>query len=186
MKFPESYKCLNKNIFQKGEYKLVPIRYEDRNDIMKWRNEQMYHLRQAEPLTSESQDNYFNNIVSKLFEEEKPKQILFSYLKNDILIGYGGLVHINWIDNNSEISFVMNTELEEKKFEIHWSSFLNLLEKIAFESLEIHKLSTFAFDLRPHLYNTFETNGYYKEAVLKEHCLFENRYISVVIHSKIK
>ncbi|GAK91039.1 putative ribosomal-protein-serine acetyltransferase [Nonlabens ulvanivorans] len=50
-------------------------------DIMKWRNEQMYHLRQAEKLTEQSQDSYFKNVVSKLFEQEKPNQLLFSFLK---------------------------------------------------------------------------------------------------------
>ena len=39
-----------------GQYKIVPIRYEDRFDIMKWRNEQMYHLRQSKPLTEEDQE----------------------------------------------------------------------------------------------------------------------------------
>ncbi|MFN5443971.1 MAG: GNAT family N-acetyltransferase, partial [Crocinitomicaceae bacterium] len=115
------YKCLNQNEFNFNEYKIVPIRFEDRLDIMKWRNEQIYHLRQVKPLTIDDQNNYFNNVISKLFEQEKPNQLLFSFLKNDVCIGYGGLVHINWIDKNAEISFIMNTELEEDYFEKNWS-----------------------------------------------------------------
>jgi len=42
----ERYKCLQKQEFRKDEYAIIPIRYEDRLDIMKWRNDQMYHLRQ--------------------------------------------------------------------------------------------------------------------------------------------
>ena len=98
-----TYKVLNKQVFTQGEYKLVPIRFEDRWDIMKWRNEQIYHLRQSKPLTKEDQDHYFNNVASKLFEQEQPSQILFSFLRNDICIGYGGLVHINWVDKHAEI-----------------------------------------------------------------------------------
>ena len=64
-------------------------------------------------LTVEDQDAYFENIISTLFDQEQPKQILFSFLKDNKFIGYGGLVHINWIDKNAEISFLMNTE-EEK------------------------------------------------------------------------
>ena len=111
MNFPEKYKVLSQSVFQEGDYKIVPIRFEDRLDIMQWRNEQIYHLRQAKPLTAADQENYFVNTVAKLFDEEKPAQILFSYLENDVCIGYGGLVHINWIDKNAEISFIMNTEL---------------------------------------------------------------------------
>ncbi len=48
-----TYKSLNKQTFSKGEYSIVPIRFEDRYDIMKWRNEQVYHLRQDGLLTDE-------------------------------------------------------------------------------------------------------------------------------------
>lgn len=181
----KKYKVLNKNIFSKGKFKIVPIRFEDRFDIMNWRNEQIYHLRQDKPLKAQDQDFYFENIVIKLFNQDKPNQILFSYLKNDLCIGYGGLVHINWIDKNAEISFVMKTEEEQNNFEHHWLCFLELIEKIAFEELNLHKLFVYAFDLRPHLYIAVEKSGYKKEAILKEHCLFEGKYIDVVIHSKI-
>lgn len=180
-----SYKILNKQTFTQGNYSLVPIRMEDRYDIMQWRNEQIYHLRQSEPLTKEMQDYYFNNVVAKLFEQDKPDQLLFSYLENGKCIGYGGLVHINWTDKNAEISFIMNTALEKEAFHKHWGIYLDLLEQIAFEQLNLHKIYTYAFDLRPQLYEAIEAKGFSKEATLKEHCLFDGIYIDVVIHSKI-
>ena len=67
MIFPSRYKALSQNTFQFEEFQIVPIRYKDRLDIMKWRNEQMYHLRQSELLTKENQESYYQNIVSKLF-----------------------------------------------------------------------------------------------------------------------
>ena len=48
-----------------------------------------FHLRQDKLLTELSQESYFKGTVAKLFEPKKPNQILFSYLKNDICIGYG-------------------------------------------------------------------------------------------------
>ena len=178
-----SYKILQKQIYTLGNYSIVPIRYEDRFDIMKWRNEQIYHLRQNELLTVEKQNKYFDTVVSKLFDADKPDQILFSYLENDDCIGYGGLVHINWTDNNSEISFIMNTELEKKYFDTHWTIFLTLLKETAFQDLRLHKIYTYAFDLRPHLYPIFEKNGFRKEAVLKDHYLCNGEYKDVVMHS---
>ena len=179
-----TYKALNKQVYSEGIYSIVPIRFEDRLDIMKWRNEQIYHLRQSQLLTIQDQDNYFNTIVNQLFESEKPFQFLFSYLENDVCIGYGGLVHINWIDKIAEISFVMNTKLEKDMFKFHWGTFLQLLENIAFNELNFHKIFTYAFDLRPHLYEVLESNNYLKEAVLNEHCFFNNQFIDVIIHSK--
>jgi UDP-4-amino-4,6-dideoxy-N-acetyl-beta-L-altrosamine N-acetyltransferase len=180
-----SYNILNKQVFTSGNYSLVPIRMEDRFDIMKWRNEQMYHLRQSEFLTEEMQNNYFNNVVSKLFEQERPSQLLFSYLENSKCVGYGGLVHINWIDQNAEISFIIDTTLEKNEFKKHWSIYLELLEQLAFEELKLHKIYTYAFDLRPYLYEVIESQGFEKEAVLKEHCFFESNFRDVVIHSKM-
>ncbi|MGB0480477.1 MAG: GNAT family N-acetyltransferase, partial [Flavobacteriaceae bacterium] len=105
MKFPNRYHILKTNQYESGNIKIVPIRYEDRLLIMRWRNEQMYHLRQQKVLTETDQNQYFDTIVSKLFDASQPNQLLFSYLQDDVCIGYGGLVHINWKDKNAEISF---------------------------------------------------------------------------------
>jgi RimJ/RimL family protein N-acetyltransferase len=167
-----------------GKYSLIPIRYEDRLDIMKWRNEQIYHLRQNELLTEEQQNRYFQNTVAALFEKEQPEQILFSYMENEKCIGYGGLVHIDWLSKNAEISFIMDTALEKQYFNLHWKNYLNLLYRYAFEDLNLHKIYTYAFDLRPHLYKALESGGLVEEARLKEHFLFNGEYKDVVIHSK--
>ena len=179
-----SYKVLNQQVFTEEGYSIVPIRMQDRFDIMQWRNEQMYHLRQSEPLTKEKQDVYFEEVVSRLFDQKQPSQILFSFLKDKECIGYGGLVHINWIDRNAEISFVMKTELEKKTFQFHWINFLGLIERVA-KDIQLHKIFTYAFDLRPKLYVALEKSGFYKEATLKDHCHHQNEFLDVIIHSKI-
>ena len=181
----QNYKCLKQQVFSNSNFKIVPIRYEDRLDIMKWRNEQMYHLRQNKLLTLEDQEDYFSNVVAKLFDQEQPNQILFSYLENNKCIGYGGLVHINWIDKNIEVSFIMSTELEQDYFSKHWTVFLQLIEQVAFEELQFHKLFTYAFDLRPHLYEIIENAGFIKEGRLKEQCFFNREYKDVLIHGKL-
>lgn len=181
-----AYKILKKRVFVFQDYSLVPIRMEDRYLIMKWRNEQIYHLRQNKELSISDQDIYFNSIVANLFDQVQPDQLLFSYLKKDMCIGYGGLVHINWVDRNSELSFIMDTKREVREFQRHWSVFLNLIEQVAFEELALHKVYTYAFNLRPHLYQVLEANGFYREATLKEHCLYKNEFIDVVLHAKLK
>ncbi len=181
-----NYKALNKQSFSSGKYSIVPLRKEDRYAIMKWRNEQIYHLRQYKTLTREDQDKYFETTVANMFKKEQPEQILFSYLENDICIGYGGLVHINWKDKNAEISFIMDTELEKEQFEFHWTTYLKLIKKVAFDELDLHKIFTYAYDLRPKLYSALLQSGFLKEAVLKEHYFLEDRFIDVIIHSKLK
>ena len=179
------YKCLHTNRFQFDDFHIEPIRHEDRLEIMTIRNEQLFHLRQVKPLTIEDQDKYFNSVVNALFEQEKPSQLLFSFFKKDVFIGYGGLVHMNWIDKNAEISFVMKTALEKENFSKYWSNYLRLIERVAFNELNFHKIFTYAFDLRSHLYEVLESCQFKEEARLKEHCFFDGKFIDVVYHSKM-
>ena len=180
------YKCLSKQVYNNLEYSIVPIRFKDRYNIMQWRNEQMYHLRQSFTLTTKMQDAYFNNVIMSLYGQKKPSQILFSYLKGDKCIGYGGLVHINWADKNAEISFIMATELENESFQFHWVTFLKLIEICAFEDLHLHKIYTYAFDLRPKLYLALLESNFIDQVRLKEHFFSQDKFIDIVIHSKIK
>ena len=181
----DNYKVLLKQKFCLDGYSIVPIRYEDRLKIMKWRNEQLYHLRQDQELTITDQELYFSNVIQKQFDQEKPNQILFSFLEEGICVGYGGLVHINWIDKNAEVSFVIKTELEKKQFEKFWNIYLNLIEKVSIEELNLHKLYVYAFDVRSNLYLALEKSNFFLDAKLKEHCFFNNKYIDVVIYSKL-
>lgn len=181
-----NYQVLKQNVFKKNEYCIVPIRSEDRYNIMKWRNEQIYHLRQDKPLTNEAQDRYFDDIISQLFYQEKPSQLLFSFLNDGELIGYGGLVHINWVHKNAEISFIMNTKLEKKSFEWNWSRYLELIEDLAFKEMAFMKIYVYAFDLRPHLYTTLLNNNYFLDARLNDHCIINGELKDVLIYSKLK
>lgn len=157
------YRVLSQQVFTNGNYKIIPIRFEDRFKIMQWRNEQIYHLRQKKIITKMEQDEYFKKIISKSFNQEAPDQILFSFLKNGVFIGYGGLVHINWIIKEAEISFLFETKKEEKYFSVFWSHFLDLIEKVAFKNLELLRIFTYSYNLRPKLYKLLEKKRYLEE-----------------------
>ena len=179
----QSYACLNQNHFKKGDYEIVPIRFEDRYEIMKWRNDQKYHLRQKKTLIKQDQDLYFNTILKKGFDSKEPAQIIFSYLEKNKCVGYGGLVHIDWRKKYAEISFIMDTELEHEFFSFHWSQFLNLIEKVAFNDLDFRRIFTHAYNIRPHLYKVLLKNNYNEESKIKSDNFEKSRYS--LIHSKI-
>jgi RimJ/RimL family protein N-acetyltransferase len=180
-----TYRILHNQIFRNDKFSLVPIRMEDRYIIMQWRNEQLYHLRQDKPLTMEEQDNYFSEIISPSFSQEFPSQILFSLIQNNECIGYGGLVHINWVERNAELSFLINTTLEKGHFNNYWRIFLLMIDEVAFIELGLNKIYTCAFDVRPHLYPILETNGF---SLAKEEAVnvYSNcKDSKMVIHEKI-
>ena len=178
------YKALKNNVFTHGQYSIKPLVHENRLEIMKWRNEQIYHLRQEKPLTVSDQKNYFNTIVSSLFEKDQPKQLLFGYYRGKNLIGYGGLVHIDWNNKRAEISFIMKTSLEKLEFALHWKIFLQLIEEVAFNELCFNKIYTYAYDLRPHLYPILIDQAFEFESRLRKHYYFDNKYVDCLIHCK--
>jgi RimJ/RimL family protein N-acetyltransferase len=183
--FPEKYRALNQNVFASGNYKIVPIRYEDRLKIMKWRNDQIIYLRQLKPLTEAEQNDYFNSVVSHLFENDMPKQILVSFLEYNKLIGYGGLVHIDWENLNAEISFLLDTEINSeynyKKLSV---IFFQLIKRLA-KSINLHKIYTYGYDIEefrffPLIYNEFSI-----DAILKKHIKIGSKLYDVRIYSKL-
>ena len=171
----KSYKCLNNQCFSEKEYTIVPIR----------RNDQIYHLRQKNPLTLNDQNKYFNEIISKLFETDQPNQILFSFLKNNQCKGYGGLVHINWEEKKAEISFLLNTTSNEKSFESSWISFLKLIEKVAFQELLFNRIYAYVFDVRKNLYPILAKCNYILESRIRDDYYYNGKCFDSLIYSKI-
>jgi RimJ/RimL family protein N-acetyltransferase len=178
-----NYKCFSKQEWKLDEYKLVPIRDIDKYEILFWRNKQLDILRQKIEITKEQQEYYFTNVVDKLFEVENPDQLLFSFLYKDELIGYGGLVHIDWESKNSEISFLLKKSILD--FNYLFSVFLKLIFKIGFTELNFIKLHTTVFDIkdRKDYIKTLEEFHFTNEGNLKNHIKIKNRFFDVLIYS---
>ena len=153
---------------------------------MRWRNEQIYHLRQSKILTQNEQDKYFNNVVLNLFDQDKPDQVLFSLLKRKTCIGYGGLVHINWKKMVAEVSFIMETTLEKKNFIDYWLIYIKLIEKVAFEQLELKKIFTYSYEVRPKLYDVMKKANYIKEKRIKKAINIQDKFYDILIYSKMR
>lgn len=180
-----TYKNINSDSFNNGIYSLVPIRDEDKYDIMNWRNNQLDILRQETVLLIEQQEIYFKTVVDKLFDVEKPKQLLFSFLENNKLIGYGGLVHIDWETKTAEVSFLTETSRNKNAdmFISDWVNYLAILKKVANDYLNFKSIYTYAYDLRPNLYIALQESGFTEIKRHKNHIQIENKKVDVVIHS---
>ena len=184
---PRMYKCLPQYEFIYGKYKLVSVRDEDKYAILNWRNDQISILRQRQPLTIEKQEWYFKNVIDPLFKQEKPSQILFSFFENDTLIGYGGLVHIDWESRNGEMSFLLETKRNKTEdfFVSDFAGYLRIITAIAFQHLQFVKIHTTVFDLPERvLYRkVIETSSFVREAELKDHVICNGKMCNVLIYS---
>jgi RimJ/RimL family protein N-acetyltransferase len=179
------YKNINSTTFKEGNYSLVPIRDEDKYEIRDWRNSQIEVLRQENFLSLEEQEHYFKTVVDKLFEVEEPKQLLFSFLESDVLIGYGGLVHIDWEKKTAEISFLTETSRNASSeiFISDWINYLSIIKKIANDYLNFNSIFTYAYDLRPNLYIALQKVGFSETNRYKNHIQIGNKNVDVVIHT---
>jgi len=179
------YKCLKKNEFEDQDgYQIVAIRPDDKEQIRLWRNSQLDILRQSAPLTQEDQKSYFDQIVIPSFSQENPAQILFSFLFQGTLIGYGGITHINWKAKRGEVSFLLDPKIEEgsNQFTSCFSHFLTLLIQVAFSDLGFNKLEAEVFEFRPQVPNILEEFGFQLEAKLKDHEFKANKLIDSLIY----
>ena len=171
-----------------GDYSLSSVRMEDSEFIRKWRNDQITALRQKKPLSEKEQAKYFNEIVIPQFSQEQPDQILLRFTLENELIGYGGLVHLNWEDKRAEVSFLLETERAKdlSLYERECKVFMNLLKICAFTVLGLNKISTEAYSHREFHVNALEAAGFAREGVLRKHVQIDGTWIDSVLASCLK
>ena len=182
------YKILHKNLYYLNDYALIPYREEDLFKIRRWRNEQINILRQKKPLTEKEQKKYFEEIVSPTFNQNKPPMMLFSFLKNEHCIGYGGLVYIDWEAGRAEVSFLLDPQRvrNSEQYKKDFSAFLTILKQIAFTKLKLNRLFTETFDLRPFHISVLEKNGFILEGRMRQHVKIKGRFIDSLIHGILR
>jgi RimJ/RimL family protein N-acetyltransferase len=176
------YLCLKAQRFATQDgYTIVPLRKQDIQKIREWRNTQIDILRQQMPLTTEQQETYYQDFIEPSFRQEQPTIILFSFLKNDLCIGYGGLVHIDWLAQRGEVSFLVNPEFFSD-YENLFEQFYALMQFVAFEDLKFHRIFTETFAFRLDHMPLIEQAGFRQEGHLREHVFKRGRWHDSFIH----
>jgi hypothetical protein len=97
--------------YLKNNLRFRPILFKDLECIRTWRNSQKIYLRQQKDLSRNNQAKYWNDVILPSFDQLEPNQLLFCLedFKKNKLLGYGGLVHINWNKKFAESSFLADT-----------------------------------------------------------------------------
>lgn len=169
-------------------YQIVSLRRQDLLSIMEWRNEQMSILRQSTPLTPFDQKHYYENHILGTFEQERPAQILVSLLKDGNCIGYGGLTNIDWTPKRSELSFLIspNRASNPKVRDEDYSAYLKLIKEMAFANLELNRLFTETYDVRPHIIRVLEENGFAHEGRMHQHVVVDGELTDSVLQACLR
>lgn len=174
-------------IYERNGRGLFPLEKRYLEKLKEWRNTQMAILRQWKPLTDMDQEKWFERI------SERKDEVLFSILVSEEigderLIGYCGLVNIDYISRRGEVSFlvepsrVSNRELYKDDF----TAVLRMLCAYAFCQLNLNKIYTETYVFRKDHIHILEEFGFEKDGILREHQYKNGRYYDSVIHSVIR
>lgn len=178
------YRCLPRQSWMQGDYSLSPVQDEHIESIRQWRNAQMDVLRQQEVITSEAQVAYYERHIWPDMEVPEPANILFSFFREQKLIGYGGLVHIAWTHRRAELSFLLEPACAGniEGYQADFGAFIGLMKEVAFAGLDLHRLWTETYDLRPLHIAVLEANGLQLEGIMRDHVMIDNQPVNALIH----
>ena len=179
-----AYACLSQQEIRHGDRTLRTLQPELAETLRHWRNAQIDILRQNTPLSADDQQRYFQQVVIPQFTQAEPDQVLFSYWQQEQLIGYGGLVHINWMDRRGEVSILLSPD-RSARTATHAAdvlAFLPLIAAAGFRLLGLERLTSEAWDLRPHHIAAIEAFGFVREGTLRQHHLHNGRRIDALCH----
>ena len=174
-----AYSCLRNQEYKLRFYKLLPLNLRDIEKIRKWRNDQIKVLRQKNFISRIDQKKYFDKNIFEEMKFKNPQNILFGFYYKKKIIGYGGLVHINWQNQFSEVSFLLDTKNTKSKriYQMHFSNFIKIIRIIAFKKLFFKKIYTETYSFRIHHISILEKNNFKK--------LNKFKYIKKINNSKI-
>ena len=180
----KGYRCLRTNRYTDSQgYQLVPIRPEDIESIRQWRNAQIDVLRQHAVITPQEQQAYFESNIWPSLQQEKPRQVLFSFLLQEDCIGYGGLTHIDWDASRAELSFIVDP-LRAHDQALYHSDFIHFfafLHEVSFKDLRLHRLVAETYAFRQETINLLESVGFKREGILRDHVFKRNQWADSLV-----
>ena len=178
------YKVLPNPILHHGSLEASSVQPSHVEPIRKWRNAQIDALRQSHPIMKGRQETYFANHVWPEKASGTPSKILLALEEDGKLIGYGGLVHINWDYRRAEISFLLDPECSANDLESApiFTKFLHMMEKLAFTDLRLTRLMTETYTQRTPFIDALDAYGFHREGQLRSHVLLKNEPMDAILH----
>lgn len=176
---PEGYFVLRELKIRENDYSIESIRMDDAEKIRQWRNQQISVLRQKKILTKAEQQSYFTQVILSEFPKIDPNPILVRFLLGNEMIGYGGIVHLDWLSKQGEVSFLLETNRSKisDRYAFELGVFFHLIKQLAFGHLKLNKLTTEAYAHRPHHVDAIENSGFTRVEILKNRARVKGKWV---------
>ena len=183
-----NYACLSRQVFEHCGYVVRPVQPNDIEDIRIWRNAQMDVLRQSKPIAASEQEAYYAQHIWTTMSQAQPRNLLVGYVQQQRLIGYGGLVHIEWEHRRAEISFLLDPARTRQpaEYEADLLAFLHLMKEVAFDVLGFNRLFTETYATRAQHIAALEAANFRLEGVLREHVVIGGKPVDSLFHGCLR
>jgi len=180
----KAYRCLPQQRFERAGYEVSPVQPEHIERIRVWRNAQLTVLRQRTPIEPGQQEQYYAGHVWPTMTDLHPPNVLMAYAAGTQVIGYGGLVHIAWLDRRAELSFLLSPDrgADSAQYASDFSAFIALMREVAFSALGLHRLFTETFATRRHHISVLEAAGFRREGTLRDHVCIDGTPTDSLLH----
>jgi len=164
------YACLPTTTIALHPYRIEPVQPDHIQPIRVWRNAQLDVLRQSSVISEEQQTKYFAQNIWPEMSSLTPTRILVSYFEAGRLVGYGGLVYIDWTMRSAEVSFLLDPELVARRetYRRYQLGFFALIKRLAFDELPLTSLTTETYAQRVAHIENIETAGFRKVATFSD------------------
>ncbi len=178
------YICLPHARVRSGGFALITIQDAHIEPIRLWRNAQIDILRQVAPISPEQQQHYFETRIWPTLAVAQPDNLLFSFLEEGRLVGYGGMVHVAWEPLRAEVSFLLDPALtrDANDYGRHFAAYLGLLKQLAFGDLGFHRLFAETYSFRTEHLRVLEANGFVCEGRMRDHVRIGGTFHDSFIH----
>jgi RimJ/RimL family protein N-acetyltransferase len=164
------------------QLKFDSLEQPDLAQIKKWRNEQQSICRYWKPLTDDNQEDWYFT-----YSDKDAKEVIFAIRYtlddgSDVLIGYTGLVYIDWLNRRAEYSILVDLNNHSNYDEIFQKT-TDFIVDYGFNSLNLNKITTETFSHRTHQIELLEKYGFERQGVLKDHIYKDGKYWDSHLHA---
>jgi len=168
------------------KFEIKKITLKDAEKIRIWRNDQINVLRQDKIINKTEQREYYQQNVFPQYINKKPNLHLLGIHKHNKLIAYGGLVYINFLKSEAEVSFLVDSNIsnDSDDYEEIFSFFLNIISKIAFEKFQLKLIYTETNDFRIKHITILENNSFIKKGIVKKGVVENGITFNTILHTR--
>ena len=164
------------------QLKFTSLEKDDLAQIKKWRNEQQSICRYWKPLTDDNQEDWYFT-----YSDKDAREVIFAIRYtlddgSDVLIGYTGLVYIDWLNRRAEYSILVDLNYHSNYDEIFQKT-TDFIVDYGFNSLNLNKITTETFSHRTHQIELLEKYGFERQGVLKDHIYKDGKYWDSHLHA---